>query len=141
MLTEGARDAVLALGARLRLGVVTRAHRREVEFALGLAGLDHAFQCVVAADDVRAGKPSPEGYALALARLARRAPVDAQRVVAFEDAAPGIRAARAAGVRVVAVGDVAPHDALAADAYLPSLAGLTAAAIAALLAPHPHPTR
>jgi len=55
----------------------------------------------VTADDVARSKPDPAGYALALRLLG----VDPGRAVVFEDAVPGIMAARAAGVRwVVRVG-------------------------------------
>ena len=50
-------------------------------------------------DDVRALKPDPEAYLLALRRLG----VAAARTVAVEDAAPGLAAARAAGLTTVVV--------------------------------------
>lgn len=56
---------------------------------------------VVAADDIEHGKPDPEGFLLALARLPGR--IEAAEVVALEDTAAGVAAAKAAGVRCVAV--------------------------------------
>ena len=50
-------------------------------------------------DDVRALKPDPEAYLLALERLG----VAAGRAIAVEDAAPGLAAARAAGLATVVV--------------------------------------
>ncbi|MFB2597570.1 HAD-IA family hydrolase [Herbiconiux sp. P17] len=55
---------------------------------------------VVGADDVSVGKPDPEGYLRAAELLGR----DPSRVVIFEDADAGIRAARASGAQVVVVG-------------------------------------
>jgi beta-phosphoglucomutase-like phosphatase (HAD superfamily) len=76
-----------------------------IETVLGAAGLD-VFDVIVSADDVTRGKPDPEGYLLALEQLGVRA-VDA---VAIEDAPPGIAAAKAAGLRCVAVlGTVPPE--------------------------------
>jgi len=56
---------------------------------------------VVAAEDVTAGKPDPEGYASAAARLGL-APAD---VLVLEDSASGVAAGQAAGCRVVGIGD------------------------------------
>ena len=103
-LAPGARELVEDAAGGARLALVTRASRREVEFVLGLAGLDAAFEVVVAAEDVAAPKPSPEGYRRALERLARRRPLSPADALALEDSARGVRAARAAGVRVIAVG-------------------------------------
>jgi sugar-phosphatase len=58
---------------------------------------------VVAADDVTAGKPSPEGYLTAADRLG----VAPQQAVVFEDAEAGLLAARASGARTVVVGGCA----------------------------------
>lgn len=59
---------------------------------------------LITADHVRNGKPDPEGYALAIARLG----VDPARVVILEDAPAGIVAARGAGAGwVIGVGDLA----------------------------------
>jgi mannitol-1-/sugar-/sorbitol-6-phosphatase len=55
---------------------------------------------VVTADDVSAGKPSPQPYLKAAAILG----VEPARSVVFEDASPGGEAGRAAGATVVAVG-------------------------------------
>ena len=114
-----------ALRTQVRLALVTRASRRVVNFVLTLAGLADAFTCVVTDDDKVEGKPSPASYALAIERLSHTAPVPLPGTLAFEDARPGIRAARAAGVRAIAVGPLPPHHAMEADAYYPTLAGLS----------------
>ena len=99
------RDAVLRAAGRARLAIVSGAARSEVETVLEAAGLD-VFDVIVSAEDVARGKPDPEGYLLALEQLGVRA-ADA---VAIEDAPPGIAAAKAAGLRCVAVlGTVPPE--------------------------------
>jgi mannitol-1-/sugar-/sorbitol-6-phosphatase len=55
---------------------------------------------VVAAEDVTVGKPAPEGYTAAAARLGLR-PAD---LLVLEDSVSGIAAGQAAGCRVVGVG-------------------------------------
>ncbi|HEX2313041.1 MAG TPA: HAD family hydrolase [Thermomonospora sp.] len=78
---------------------------------------------VVTAEDVRHGKPDPEGYLLA----ARRLGVEPADCVVVEDAPAGVRAGRAAGARVIAVTTSHPASELAeADVVVP---GLTAVAI------------
>jgi putative hydrolase of the HAD superfamily len=124
-LAPGAAAFVEHAHGRARLALVTRAVRREVEFVLGLGGLAAAFDCIVTADDVAAPKPDPALHAAALARLARKRPLAAGRVVALEDTLPGIRAARAVGARCIAVGALPPYQAAAADAYVASLDGNT----------------
>ena len=54
---------------------------------------------LITADDVKRGKPNPEAYLLAAARLGVRP----EKCVVIEDAPAGISAAHAAGMRVVAV--------------------------------------
>jgi HAD superfamily hydrolase (TIGR01509 family) len=150
-LAPGVGAALDALAGALRLGVVTRARRRDAHALLAAAGLEAHFACVVTTDDVRVPKPAPEGYRAALARLAARsAPraIDAAQIVAFEDAAPGVAAARAAGLRVVRVASSAQRaDACGAegppptpDAWLAALAGLTPGSLAALLDLVPAPS-
>jgi HAD superfamily hydrolase (TIGR01509 family) len=134
-LAPGARELLGAAAGVARLGLVTRASRREVEFVLALAGLDGAFECIVAAEDVASPKPSPEGYRRALERLARRRAAPPAGALALEDAAAGVRAARAAGVACVAVGPFAAYEALEADAAVPSLAGHSLSTLAALVLP------
>jgi beta-phosphoglucomutase-like phosphatase (HAD superfamily) len=151
-LVPGAREAVEALGRRLRLGVVTRLRRRDAAFLLELAGLEPAFAVVVTGDDVRQPAPAPDGHRRALDRLARRrAPVaavePAAAAVSFESSVPGARAARGAAVRVVGVGEgLRPGDAVGApgaavDAWVPMIAGLTYDSLFALLHPAPHGDR
>jgi HAD superfamily hydrolase (TIGR01509 family) len=132
-LAPGARELLESLAGRVRLGIVTRASRRDVDFVVGLAGLDGAFECVVAAEDVRSPKPSPEPYERALERLARRRPARPISTLALEDAPPGILAARALKLRCIAVGAMPAFHAVHADAYLPSLAGQSLASLNALL--------
>lgn len=139
-LVDGAREALERLHAVARLGLVTRSARSEAQFVLSLGRLEDFFSCVVTADDVPAGKPSAMPFRAALARLERvRQHRSRGLVVALEDALPGIRAARAAGVACVVVGDVPAHVALEADGFLPSITGLTPDALFALAVPRGNP--
>lgn len=112
-LRPGAAALVRALAARVPVGVVSGAPRADVETVLSAAGVLDLLTVVVCAEDVAAGKPDPEGYRRALAVLA---PVTPGAVVAVEDSPAGLAAARAAGMRCLAVRGTADDDALAAEA-------------------------
>jgi HAD superfamily hydrolase (TIGR01509 family) len=103
-ISEEAVAFVRDLAAALPLAVVSGAPRSEVEAGLAVAGITADIAVLVTVEDVRCGKPDPEPYHLAVQRLRARvedlAPED---VVAVEDAAPGIAAARAAGLRCASV--------------------------------------
>jgi sugar-phosphatase len=107
---------VLELCAKLglRVGLASNSPAALCQLVLNELGIAHAFHAVVSADFVESGKPDPAVY-LQAARLLGVRP---EECVAFEDSATGVRAARAAGMRVVAVpsagqtfpdGDFAPH--------------------------------
>lgn len=135
LLVDGAREAIERLSSRVRVGIVTRANRRDVEFVLSLAQIDAHVACIIGAEDVYPGKPAATPYQAALRRLERRRPIPEEGiVVALEDALVGIRAARAAGLRCIAVGPLDAHIALEADALIPALTGLDLATIERLVA-------
>ena len=85
---------------------------------------------LVAAEDYAHGKPSPEPYLQAIARLG----VGRGRSIAIEDATPGILSARAAGARVIAVraGNFAGYDLSPADVVVDTLDDVTDELIARL---------
>jgi HAD superfamily hydrolase (TIGR01509 family) len=113
------RDAA----GRVPLAIASGALRHEIELILGQAGLADCFAAIVSAEDVREGKPSPEGFLLALARLPARP--RAEQCLAIEDSQPGVEAARRAGMRCVAVTSSYPAEALgAADRVVGSLGEL-----------------
>ncbi|HEX2779637.1 MAG TPA: HAD hydrolase-like protein [Gemmatimonadaceae bacterium] len=133
LLTDGAREVLAGLHAVARLGLVTRAGRREVEPVLDAAEASFLFECIVTADDVPDhAKPDPASYLSAIGRLERRRPIAAQEAIALEDGRAGIRSAHGAGLRCLAVGDVPAFRALDADGYLPTLRGVTLEALDAL---------
>jgi len=132
LLAEGAYSLIDAFGAQARLGIVARGARREIDPTLALARLDDAFEFVIADEDAFPPKPAPAPYLAALERLMRRRAVVAGNVVALEDGPAGIRSAKAAGLRCAAVGPLAVHLAVDADALLPTLSGQTIASIDAL---------
>ena len=111
------REAVGRAAGAARLSVVSGAARSEVETVLDAAGIG-VFEVIVSAEDVTRGKPDPEGYRRALELLG----VEAAQSVALEDAPAGIAAARAAGLRCVAVlGTVPPERLDEADEVVPRL--------------------
>jgi beta-phosphoglucomutase len=105
-----AREAVRYAAKRAQLAVVSGAARVEIESVLTSAGLTELISLVVAADDVEAGKPDPEGYIRALELLDRRP----DEAVAFEDSEAGVAAAKAAGLRCIALEGTVEVDRLAA---------------------------
>jgi HAD superfamily hydrolase (TIGR01509 family) len=123
----GARALVTALrAAGARLAIVSGARRLEIDAVLAAASLRECFDAIVSAEDVTRGKPDPEGYRLARARLEAAAgrPLDA---VAIEDAPAGLLAARAAGARCIGLATTCPAAELdAADEIVTSLAALDA---------------
>jgi HAD superfamily hydrolase (TIGR01509 family) len=98
-LLPGAVEAVRRIGARWPLGLASSANRVVLDTVLHLAGLQAAFSITVSSEEVHRGKPAPDVY-LEAARQLGLSPV---HCVAVEDSANGIRAAVAAGLRVVAV--------------------------------------
>ncbi len=76
---------------------------------------------VVTADDVAGGKPDPEGFLTAAARLG----VPSDKCLVFEDSAAGIAAARTGGMRVVGVG--AASAAFGPDRVIADLTGVSVA--------------
>jgi HAD superfamily hydrolase (TIGR01509 family) len=90
------------LGAGLKVAVATSASRAAAERHLGLSGLRARIPVVVTRDDVARGKPYPDLFLLAAARL--DVPPDA--CLAVEDSLNGIRAAHAAGMIPVMVPDL-----------------------------------
>jgi sugar-phosphatase len=93
----GARDLLPRLASD-RWAAVTSGSRALMAARLGAAGLPVP-QVLVAAEDVRHGKPDPEGYLKAAAELGR----DIRECLVIEDAPAGVEAALAAGARVLGV--------------------------------------
>lgn len=81
------------------VSVASGGPRDVVARSLEMAGLAKLFPIVVTADDVVHGKPAPDMFLLA----ARRMGVAAEKCLVFEDAQPGLQAARAAGMQAVHV--------------------------------------
>jgi HAD superfamily hydrolase (TIGR01509 family) len=111
-LVDGAVDAVRRLAAHWPLGLASSSNREVIDKALEATGLGPFFRATVSSEEVGRGKPAPDVYLEA----ARRLGVDPARCVAVEDSANGIRSARAAGMRVIAIPNRAfppPPDVLA----------------------------
>jgi len=88
------------------LALCSGALRSDIDPILARLGVARCFPVIVAADDVRKSKPDPESYALAFRRLSETHPSSLTvpgASVAVEDTPAGIRSAKGAGLRVLAV--------------------------------------
>jgi beta-phosphoglucomutase len=85
--------------AGIRTGLATSASRKRALGTLGELGLAHYFHTIVTGDDVTAGKPDPALYRSAAERM-HESP---ELLLAVEDAASGVKSARAAGMRCLGV--------------------------------------
>ncbi len=97
--------------ANLKMAVVSGAIRAEVELVLNKANLADYFQVIIGGDDVKASKPKPDGYLLAV-DIFNQQYIDINlkpsECLVIEDTFPGIEAAKLAGMSVVGVAHTYP---------------------------------
>jgi HAD superfamily hydrolase (TIGR01509 family) len=131
-LLPGTAGAVRRMAAAWPVGLASSSPRRLIDAVLDRAGLSDCFTVTISTEEVARGKPAPDVYLVAAQRL----DAEPARCVAIEDSSNGLRSARAAGFRVIAVPrpEFPPDpDVLAAAARtLDGLDGLTVALVADL---------
>jgi HAD superfamily hydrolase (TIGR01509 family) len=124
-LLPGAVDAVRRVAAAFPLGLASSSNREVFEEVLKLAGIGDYFPATVSSEEVERGKPAPDVYLEA----ARRLGVAPERCAAVEDSHAGIRSAKSAAMRVIAIPNASyPPDGEAlelADDVVESLDDLT----------------
>ena len=121
----GVRELVQEASDRYHLAIASGALRPEIELILEEAGIRKQFRHITSAEDVTRGKPAPDPFLHALEGLNRvdgRAALHARDCLVIEDSLPGIRAAKSAGMRVLAVANThTVQDLAEADAITHSL--------------------
>lgn len=116
----GAVDLIKHLSGNIPLAICSGALRADILPILGSLGIENAFDTIVTADDTHISKPDPAPYKLAAKKLG------VTSGLAIEDTQAGIASAKGAGLKVLAVTNSYPAEALTqADAIVTSLEGLT----------------
>lgn len=105
VIIEGVEEFVRrVVAAGLSMAICSGALRSDIELMLDGAGFAELFKVIVSAEDVKKGKPDPEGYLLSLERLNQAGlSAHAADCIVIEDSHWGIEAALAAGMCPVAV--------------------------------------
>lgn len=136
-LFPGVRSLIDETARHYHLAIASGALRHEIELILKEAGLHKAFSWITSAEDVLRSKPSPEPFLRAMAGLNTIIPghpLNSAGCLVIEDSLPGIRGARAAGMKILAVANTHPiQDLHEADAVVPSLEDITIAELASKL--------
>jgi beta-phosphoglucomutase len=110
VLFDGAADAVRAAAARGPVAVASGARVGEIRHILGKADLLGCFSTIVAMEDVRRGKPDPEPFSLAFARLRKSLTgLGPEECSAVEDSLGGIQSAHSAGLQCLGVAHSYPR--------------------------------
>jgi HAD superfamily hydrolase (TIGR01509 family) len=120
----GALDAVRRIARHGPLGLASSSNRELIDVVLAAGGIDGLFAATVSSEEVARGKPAPDVYLEA----ARRLGVDPAACTAVEDSHNGIRSAKAAGMRCIAIPNAhyPPGEALSeADEVVASVGDLT----------------
>ncbi len=127
----GALELMRALCAnRVKQALATSTTIENVDLILGTLGIADCFGAVVADKDVARGKPDPQAFLLAAERLG----VPPVRCVVFEDAVDGVKAAKSAGMKCIAITNTHPREKLAqADLVVDSLDRVSVETIGNLL--------
>jgi beta-phosphoglucomutase-like phosphatase (HAD superfamily) len=104
VLFTGAHHAVKAAADYFPLAIASGARRDEILHILRQGGLESCFSAIVAAEDVRFGKPHPEPFSRAHEKLKERdSTLKTSECVAIEDSIGGIESAHQAGMRCLAI--------------------------------------
>ena len=102
----GVREFVREAATAYPLAIASGALRHEIEVILEQAGLQKEFLHITSAEDVTRGKPDPQPFLHALNglnRQRREQAIAAESCLVIEDSIPGIRGAKTAGMKVLAV--------------------------------------
>jgi len=126
---EGVREFLQMLSQnRVPTAICSGALRAEIELILEGAKLRGYFDAIVSAEEVKRGKPDPQGFVLALKKLNQRRvqPIAPGHCVVIEDSHWGLQAAKAANMRTIAVTNTYDADQLKeADKVVNRLSDLT----------------
>jgi beta-phosphoglucomutase len=107
-LLPGVREMLVGLHSRgVRQAVGSSAPRGNLDLILRLTDSRRYFDAIVGMEDTQRGKPDPQVFLVAAEKLG----VPPRRCVVFEDAVAGIEAAKAGGMKCVAVTFVGHHSA------------------------------
>ncbi len=104
-IAAGAIVGIVALPLSMALAIASGALRSEIRYILRRGKLSRCFSAVVAAEDVKNGKPHPEGFQRALRALNKKFGQGwrPQECLVFEDSLEGIRAAKKARMHCLAL--------------------------------------
>lgn len=122
--TEGLPQLLKLLKEKgYRLAIASGQYRNVIDAVITKLKIAHYFETIVSCDDVTRGKPSPDVFLLA----AKRMSLKPNECLVIEDSAPGIAAAKTAGMLCVALRTLstASHDFSMADKIIDSLSELT----------------
>jgi HAD superfamily hydrolase (TIGR01509 family) len=125
LLFPGVVELVRKLAGKYPLAIVSGALRSEIEMVLDRGEIRGCFSAIIAAEDVGACKPDPEGYIKALAALNASSGVmiSPTDCLVIEDSIAGVEAAKRAGMRCLAVtNSYAAEELKQADWIVPGLA-------------------
>jgi phosphoglycolate phosphatase/beta-phosphoglucomutase len=117
-LFPGVLTFLKAAAREFSLGLVSMANKVEVGYVFERANLTPLFSVVVTAEDASVCKPAPDCYLAGLMKLnekrqhERKLPLLATECLAIEDSPPGIRSARAAGMRTLGITNTVSAEAL-----------------------------
>ena len=133
----GVQSLIPILARELPLAIASGALRNEIEIILSSIGLRNEFCAIVSAEDVDRGKPEPEIFLKALAQLNTsfdgRPAISANECLVIEDSKEGVRGARRAGMKCLAVTNSHPPELLAqADRVTDTLEGISLAQLRGL---------
>ena len=140
LLYEGVKETLDSLRGRFFLGIVSGALRNEIEAVLMTAQTRSYFHVLISAEDVKKGKPDPEGYRKAISHISKNFVPDSEillpeECLVIEDSPWGIEAAKAAGAHCLAVTTSYPAEKLKqADWIFSGVAGLRPGEIKTLIA-------
>lgn len=126
-LMPGVDKIIPELHEKYPIAVCSGALKSEIMFILNALGWQDLFKPIVTQEDVRRGKPNPEGFLFVLKHFQQHrewtSELQASECLVIEDSPHGIQAARAAGMPVVAITNSFPKEHLhGADEIVSSLA-------------------
>ena len=130
LLFPGVVEFVSAAKQHYRLAIASGGRKAQIEAVLAETPIEAAFEIILSAEDCPIGKPDPAIYLMTRKRLNDLHPSDdgiaGSECLVVEDSVAGIRSAKAAGMRVMALATTYPLDKLReADLAVPTLQGMT----------------